>query len=118
MLCTERVLADSWQSAVASKVTTAFDTNPSMSPNYPGGAWRFLFEPAYMLTGTDGAAGSGALSLGLRHPEVFSLVIAGHPTLDYASAARATDRRQLLAQLPFQEAQRHKLHSTIRRSRT
>lgn len=55
MLSTEQVLADSWQSAVASKVTTAFDTNPSMSPNYPEGVWRVLYEPGYVLTGKDGA---------------------------------------------------------------
>lgn len=54
MLFTEQVLADSWQSAVASKVTTAFDTNPSMSPIDPGGVWRVLYEPSYELTGKDG----------------------------------------------------------------
>src|SRR5512139_3691840 len=55
MLFSGRVLAVSWQSTVASKVTTAFDTNPSMSPNDPGGVWRFLFEPGYVLTAKDGA---------------------------------------------------------------
>jgi len=55
MLVTKPVLADSWQSAVSSKVTTAYDTNPTMSPNYPGGVWRILYEPGYLLTGRDGA---------------------------------------------------------------
>jgi len=31
-----------------------------------------------------GASGSGALHLALRHPDVFNLVIAGHPYIDYA----------------------------------
>ena len=39
-----------------------------------------------------GAAGSGALHLGIRHPDVFNLVIAGHPVIDYAEASRRTDR--------------------------
>ena len=42
-----------------------------------------------------GASGSGALFLGLRHPELFNLVIAGHPILNYAVAAQATDRRNV-----------------------
>lgn len=49
------VLAASWQSTVSSKVATEYDTNPSMSSSYPGGVWRALFEPGYMLTGTEGA---------------------------------------------------------------
>ena len=39
-----------------------------------------------------GAAGSGALHLGIRHPDVFNLVITGHPVIDYAAASRRTDR--------------------------
>jgi len=39
-----------------------------------------------------GASGSGALRLGLRHPGVFSLVVAGHPIVNYAAASRRTDR--------------------------
>ena len=42
-----------------------------------------------------GAGGSGALHLGLRHPGVFSMVIAGHPMVEYAGAAQATGRGQL-----------------------
>ncbi|MFW6164478.1 MAG: hypothetical protein ACODAJ_17040, partial [Planctomycetota bacterium] len=39
-----------------------------------------------------GGSGSGALHLGIRHPEVFTLVIAGHPVIDYAAGAQRTDR--------------------------
>ena len=49
-----------------------------------------------------GAAGSGALRLGLRHPEVFSLVVAGHPVIDYADASRRTDRHGLADALSMQ----------------
>jgi hypothetical protein len=49
-----------------------------------------------------GAAGSGALHLGIGHPEVFNLVIAGHPTIDYAAASRNTDRRGLAQALAMQ----------------
>jgi len=40
-----------------------------------------------------GASGSGALHLALRHPGVFSLCIAGHPVIDYATASRRSDRQ-------------------------
>jgi len=49
-----------------------------------------------------GAAGSGALHVGIRHPDVFNLVIAGHPVVDYASASRRTDRWGLPAALSMQ----------------
>ncbi|MFP4055989.1 MAG: sugar-binding protein [Candidatus Brocadiia bacterium] len=39
-----------------------------------------------------GASGSGALHLGIARPDVFALVIAGHPEVDYAATARRTDR--------------------------
>ncbi|HUT32790.1 MAG TPA: sugar-binding protein [Planctomycetota bacterium] len=39
-----------------------------------------------------GASGSGALHLAVRHPNVFSLAIAGHPIMDYAAASRDTSR--------------------------
>ena len=42
-----------------------------------------------------GAGGSGALHLGLRHPDVFNLVVSGHPTIEYAGPAQATGRRAL-----------------------
>jgi len=44
-----------------------------------------------------GASGAGALHLGLRHPEVFNLVISGHGAIDYAAEAVRTDRRGLAA---------------------
>ena len=47
--------ADSWQHAVSSRASTEFDSNPAMSPAYPGGVWRALFEPGYTLTGRVGA---------------------------------------------------------------
>jgi len=40
-----------------------------------------------------GASGSGALHLALRHPEVFNLVIAGHPSISYVGAANNLGRR-------------------------
>lgn len=47
--------ADSWQHAISSSVSTDFDTNPVMSPAYPGSAWRTLFVPNYTLKGSSGA---------------------------------------------------------------
>ncbi len=54
MLCTGQGWADSWQHAVSSRISTEFDTNPALSPTYPGGIWRALFEPSYTLTGRVG----------------------------------------------------------------
>jgi hypothetical protein len=39
-----------------------------------------------------GASGSGALHLGLRHPDVFNMVIAGHGDPDYADAGDEAER--------------------------
>lgn len=47
--------ADSWQHAISSSVSTDFDTNPVMSPTYPGSAWRTMFVPNYVLKGSSGA---------------------------------------------------------------
>lgn len=52
---TKQVFADSWQSAVAYKASTEFDTNPSLSPTYSGGVLRNVFVPGYLLSRTDGA---------------------------------------------------------------
>ncbi|MGB2820886.1 MAG: hypothetical protein WBF17_07895, partial [Phycisphaerae bacterium] len=49
-----------------------------------------------------GASGSGALHLGIRHPDVFNLVIAGHPVIDYADASRRTDRHGVAGALSMQ----------------
>jgi cellulose/xylan binding protein with CBM9 domain len=46
-----------------------------------------------LVTGcTIGASGSGALHIGLRHPKVFNMVLAGHPATDYARVARPAHR--------------------------
>jgi len=45
-----------------------------------------------------GASGSGALHLGLRHPEVFSLVISGHGLPAFADVARGGEKYAGLAQ--------------------
>jgi hypothetical protein len=42
-----------------------------------------------------GASGTGALHLGLRHPEVFSLVVSGHGSPTWQALATSTDRRGL-----------------------
>jgi hypothetical protein len=47
-------LADTWQSELSSKLSTEFDSNPSMSPSYPGSAWRVLFEPNYSVMKKEG----------------------------------------------------------------
>lgn len=62
MLETGQSLADSWQHVWLSKYSTEYDTNPAMSPIYPGGVWRALFEPSYALTGK---AGENDLKAGL-----------------------------------------------------
>lgn len=49
-----------------------------------------------------GASASGALRLGIRHPNVFSTVIAGHPLMDYAAASRDTSRGGLAQTLSMQ----------------
>jgi hypothetical protein len=49
-----------------------------------------------------GAAGSSALHLGIRYPDVFNLVVAGHPTIDYAAASRETQRQSLAQALAMQ----------------
>lgn len=55
MLYAGQGCADSWQHAISSSISTEFDTNPAMSPAYPGGAWRTLFAPNYTLKGSTGA---------------------------------------------------------------
>ncbi|MDP7251254.1 MAG: sugar-binding protein [Planctomycetota bacterium] len=49
-----------------------------------------------LVTGcSGGASGSGALHLALQHRDLFNLAIAGHPVINYANAARTTDRRRI-----------------------
>lgn len=47
--------AASWQQAWSARVSTEYDTNPTMSPTNPGGIWRALLEPGYKLKRTGGA---------------------------------------------------------------
>lgn len=49
-----------------------------------------------------GASGSGALHLGIRHPGIFNMVIAGHPLIDYAAASRRTGRWEVADALSMQ----------------
>lgn len=54
LLSTAEVQAATWQGTVTSRLSTEYDSNPTMSPNYPGGVWRALFEPGYLATGREG----------------------------------------------------------------
>ena len=42
-----------------------------------------------------GAGGSGPLHLAMHHPNVFNLVICGHPLADYAAVCEAKDKRSV-----------------------
>lgn len=55
MFYTGQSRAESWQHAVSARASTEFDTNPALSPTYPGGVWRSLIEPSYTLMGRAGA---------------------------------------------------------------
>jgi len=54
MFNTATVWAGNWQHAVSSRVSTEIDSNPAMSPAYPGSVRRALFEPGYTLMGKVG----------------------------------------------------------------
>jgi len=47
--------ADVWQQDATVSVSAAYDTNPSLSPAYPGGAWIGTLTPNYTLYGNVGA---------------------------------------------------------------
>jgi hypothetical protein len=47
--------ADGWQQDATVSVSAAYDTNPSLSPSYPGGAWIGTLTPSYTLYGNVGA---------------------------------------------------------------
>lgn len=51
MFNTEQGWADVWQQTGAASVSTEYDSNPTLSPTYPGGVWRTIFEPSYTLMG-------------------------------------------------------------------
>ena len=56
-----------------------------------------------LVTGcAGGAAGSGALHLGVRHPEVFSLVLSGYGMADYAGEIDALMRVKRAGAMPAQ----------------
>lgn len=55
LLYAGQVLAGAWQQAVTSRISTEYDTNPAMSPTYPGSVWRHLLEPSYTISGRVGA---------------------------------------------------------------
>ena len=50
----ELVKAGTWEQDLSSQFTSEYDSNPTMSPNNPEGAWRGLFEPSYTLLGRYG----------------------------------------------------------------
>lgn len=76
--------ADTWQHAATSRISTEYETNPTMLPTSRGGMWRALFEPGYTLTRADGAnewrtglalqvarSSNTALSLNREDPSAF-----------------------------------------------
>lgn len=42
--------ADAWQQSVSARISTEYDTNPTMTQTNTDGVWRTLFEPSYTLT--------------------------------------------------------------------
>lgn len=51
ILSVQHAWAESWQNSVTSQISTEYDTNPAMIPNYSNAVIRSLLEPAYTLTG-------------------------------------------------------------------
>lgn len=51
MLNSVQCWAETWQQSVAARVSTEYDSNPALSPTYPEGIWRTIFEPSYTLMG-------------------------------------------------------------------
>jgi hypothetical protein len=43
--------ADPWQQTASARISTEYDSNPVLSPTYPDGVWRTVFEPSYTLMG-------------------------------------------------------------------
>jgi len=48
--------ADTWQKIVSMRISTEFDSNPTLSPSYPGSVRRDFFEPSYSLAGKIGVS--------------------------------------------------------------
>ena len=53
MLYARQGCADSLQNAFSARISTEHDSNPAMSPTYPGSVQRVLFEPSYSLVSRD-----------------------------------------------------------------
>ena len=51
-----KVLADSWHQFGSASMSTEYDSNPTLSPTYPGSVWRAIFDPSYTLVGREGAS--------------------------------------------------------------
>jgi len=61
--------------------------------DFAAGEWP-VDRNRVLVTGCrGGASGSAPVHLGIRHPEVFNLVISGHARVDYAAACRRDDKR-------------------------
>jgi hypothetical protein len=43
--------ADTWQQTVSARISTEYESNPTMSPTNPGDVKRVIFEPNYSLIG-------------------------------------------------------------------
>jgi len=54
MICSGKSMADSWQQEGSVGVSGEHDSNPTMSPTYPGSVWRALFDPSYKILGKVG----------------------------------------------------------------
>lgn len=54
--------ADAWQNAVTGRLSTQFDSNPTMTPFGAESVWRSVLEPRYSLVGN---LGEGELNAGL-----------------------------------------------------
>lgn len=66
--------AASWENSFLFRLSTEYDSNPAMSPAYPGGAWRALLEPGYALLAKVGnnefRAGLGIQLVRSSNPEL------------------------------------------------
>lgn len=54
MLFSGQGRADSWQQVVTARVSSEYETNPTMAATSSGGVWKGTFEPAYTLAGRVG----------------------------------------------------------------
>jgi len=54
LLSSGLAMAETWQHTVSTRVSAEYDTNPALSPSYPGSVWRAFVEPSYALAGKIG----------------------------------------------------------------